>query len=102
MASVDGFALRLDERATLAPAPGGWAYGMVITLTHDELGKSVAAYRPEPVAAQLQDGSSAPELCFNLPTIPQTGETNPDYAIALRAVAKKMGLPEQYEAEIGG
>jgi hypothetical protein len=100
---IDGFALQLGERATLVPARDSRVYGMLMTLTHDEVDalyseQSVAAYRPEPVVAQLNDGSSQPALCFNLPSVPEKMAANRDYAEALQTVATKMGLPEQYAA----
>ncbi len=36
-AYVDDYALRIGRRATLVPASGARAYGMVYALTHDEL-----------------------------------------------------------------
>jgi hypothetical protein len=33
-AHVDGFALRIGQRATLLPSAGGRAYGMLFALTH--------------------------------------------------------------------
>jgi hypothetical protein len=105
-AFVDCFGLRLGERATLVPDREGRVYGMLMTLTHDELDaiyseQSVAAYRPEAVLAELRDGSTQPALCFNLPSIPENTAPNRDYADALQAVARKLGLPESYVAAIG-
>src|SRR5262249_7751467 len=40
-------------------------------------------YRPEPVLAQLADGSVIPALCFNLPVPPSTDERNPEYVSKL-------------------
>jgi AIG2-like family len=103
-AHVERFALRLGERATLVPDPEGRVYGMIMTLTHGEVDvlyaePSVAAYRPEPVLARLEDGAAEPALCFNLVAVPDV-KPNPAYAAALQAVARKMGLPEAYIAQI--
>ncbi|WFU14375.1 gamma-glutamylcyclotransferase family protein [Bradyrhizobium sp. CB3481] len=105
-AFIERFTLRLGDRATLLPDPNGRVYGITATLTHTELdrlysGPSVSAYRPEPVLAQFANGTAELALCFNLPTIPQEKSTNPSYAADLRAVARKMGLPESYVASIG-
>ena len=105
-ARVDDFALRLGARATLVPDPGQCVHGMLMRLTHDELDRlyaepSVAAYRPEPVIAKLANGESAAALCFNLPAAPDALESNPDYAAKLAAVARKLGLPEDYVRSIG-
>jgi len=105
MACVEGFALRLGARATLVPDTDGRVYGMVMTLTHGELDQlysepSVAAYRPEPVLARLDDGTAEPALCFNLVFVPEV-KPNPAYAASLQTVARKMALPEAYIARIG-
>jgi hypothetical protein len=104
-ANVKGMALRLGDRATLVPDPAGCVHGMLMTLAHAELDRlyaepSVSAYRPEPLIAELADGSTVPALCFNLPTPPQIHRTNPEYAIRLQAVARRMGLPEDYVERI--
>lgn len=75
-AFVERYALRLGARATLVPSVEGRVYGMIMTLTHDEIDwlyaePSVSAYRPEPVLAQMADGPAAVALCFNLPTAPE-------------------------------
>ncbi|WOH63652.1 gamma-glutamylcyclotransferase family protein [Bradyrhizobium sp. BWA-3-5] len=105
-AYIERFALRIGDRATLLADPDGRVYGTTATLTHAEIdrlysGPSVAAYRPEPVLAQFSNGTAELALCFNLPTIPQEKTTNQSYASDLRAVARKLGLPESYVASIG-
>jgi Gamma-glutamyl cyclotransferase, AIG2-like len=107
-AYVEGLELRLGQRATLVPADKGCqVYGTIMRLTHEEIDRlysepSVSAYRPEPVLARLPDGSSEPALCFNLPSAPAETAGNPEYAAALRAVAQKMGLPQEYVAGLSG
>jgi hypothetical protein len=103
-AYVERYALRLGQRATLVPTGEGLVYGTVMTLKHQDVDRlysepSVAAYRPEPVLAQLMDGTVEPALCFNLP-MQQGSSSNPEYAIALQAVARKMGLPDDYVAAL--
>jgi hypothetical protein len=100
-ANVKGMALRLGDRATLVPDPAGCVHGMLMALSHAQLDQlytdhSVSAYRPEPVIAELADGAPVPALCFNLPTLPQTHRTNPEYVTRLQAVARRVGLPEDY------
>jgi hypothetical protein len=102
-AYVDRFALILGQRATLVPDPAGRVYGIIMTLTHDEVDRlysepSVAAYRPEPILARLQESTPEPALCFNLPKPPEGTEVDPEYAAALQSVARKVGLPEKYVA----
>jgi hypothetical protein len=104
-ARVDGFSLQLGARATLIAQADKCVYGMLMRLTHGELERlyadpSVAAYRAEPVIAELSDGASVPALCFNLPTIPAGAQSNPDYASKLQAVARRLGLPESYISTI--
>jgi hypothetical protein len=58
IAAIDGFALRIGQRAALVPAPGAKVYGLVFSLTRSELDRlysesSVQAYKPQAVLAQL-------------------------------------------------
>jgi len=101
---VDGFALRIGERATLLPDAGARAYGVMMTIAPDEAkalyaDESVADYRPEAVRVALADGSNAEAVCYNLPADKVTG-TNKDYAKSLLAVAAKLGFPNAYLDEI--
>ena len=105
-ALVEGFVLRLGARATLVPDAGQSVHGMLMRLTHDEVDRlyaepTVSAYRPEPVIAKLANGESVAALCFNLPRAPDGASSNPDYAEKLKAVARKLGLPESYIRSIG-
>jgi hypothetical protein len=106
-AYVDRVVLRLGKRATSVPDSEGRVHGVLMTLMHSDIDRlysdaSVAAYRPEPVLAQLEDGTAEVALCFNLPTAPDGATTNPEYAAALQGVARKMGLPEHYAARLSG
>ena len=106
-AYIEQYELRLGQRATLVPVREGQVHGTVMRLTHEEVDRlysepSVSAYRPEPVVARLPNGSAEPALCFNLPNPPAENSGNRDYAIALRAVAQKMGLPDAYVAGLSG
>lgn len=104
-ASVQSMALRLGDRATLILDPAGCVHGILVALSHAELDRlyaepGVSAYRPEPLMAKLADGACVPALCFNLPTPPQTHRANPEYATQLQAVARRLGLPEDYVESI--
>jgi hypothetical protein len=104
-ANVKGMALRLGDRATLVPDPAGRVHGILMALAYAELDRlyaepSVSAYRPEALVAELADGSLVPALCFNLPMPAQTHRTNPEYAARLQAVARRLGLPEDYVKNI--
>ena len=100
-ASLPGFSIRIGQRATLVPAPESRSFGLVMQLTHDEVDHlysdpSVKAYRPEPVEAELNDGSRIAALCFNLPVRPTPEEANPDYAAKLRDLTRRLGFPSHY------
>ena len=103
-ALVEGLALRIGRRATLAVAAGARAHGVVMELSHEQIERlysdpSLDAYRPEPVIARLDDGSVVAALCFNREAedpgeVPV--EVRADYASRLRAAATRAGLPPEY------
>lgn len=105
VASLPNFALVIGERATLVPGAGRKVYGLIFSLTHEELEAlyaeaSVGMYRPEAVLAELEDGSLTPALCYNLPAQPAADERNPHYASKLRELAESVGLPQSYVSSI--
>ena len=105
IAFLENFCLIIGARATLVPCPNGRVYGMLYSLTHNELEslyseESVSAYRSEDVVAQFDDGSSTPAVCYNLPTQSETAEQNPEYVSRLKQLANKIGLPESYVSSI--
>jgi hypothetical protein len=74
-------------------------------LTHAEIEQlyseaSVRVYRPEAVLTELADGSTLPALCFNLIQPPAREERNSEYAVKLRALAQRLGFPDQYVSSI--
>ena len=104
-AAVDGFSLRIGNRAALAPASGGRAHGVVFSMVAAELAQlysepSLRAYEPYAVLARVEDGTLVPAICYNLPEPPAAGERNEDYAAQLRVVARNAGLPEDYVAAL--
>lgn len=105
LAYIDGFALRIGQRAALVPTPGSRVHGLVMSLTLGELEKlysepSVQAYQAEAVLPRLASGGVIAALCYNLPQPPAATERNPEYATKLRAVAQKVGLPAEYVASL--
>ncbi len=101
---VDGFTLRIGERATLVRSAGARSYGVMMIISADEAKElyaesSVADYVPESVTVELADGSKVEATCYNLPVDKVTG-TNRVYAEALWEVANSLGLPKHYLAEI--
>jgi Gamma-glutamyl cyclotransferase, AIG2-like len=104
-AYVDGFALRIGQRATLVPSAGGRAYGMLFALTHAELDRLYGApgleqYRPEAVLVRPLEGPPMPALCYNLREPPGPHERNPEYAARLQRALGKLGFPPEHVASI--
>jgi Gamma-glutamyl cyclotransferase, AIG2-like len=105
IASLDGFALRIGQRAALVATAGARVHGVVYSLPLAEVielysDPTVQAYKPEAMLAQLAGGETIAVLCYNLPKPPAPNERNPEYATKLRAVAQKAGLPPDYVATI--
>ncbi len=101
---VDGFALRIGERATLIRSADTRSYGVMMNISSDQANElyaqsSVADYVPESVTVELLNGSKVEARCYNLPVDKVTG-TNKVYAQALLEVANSLGLPESYLVEI--
>src|SRR5687767_6991019 len=104
-ASLTAFQIRIGNRATLVPAQSGQVFGLVASLTHNELERlysepSVQAYKAEAVLVHFADGSVVPALCFNLPEPPSTSERNTEYVSKLRALARRLNFPEEYIVSI--
>jgi hypothetical protein len=104
-AFVEGFTLRIGQRAMLIPTEGARAYGMVMALTHHDIAQLYAApglqhYRSEAVLAQTLEGQAVPALCYNLAEPQRAGEQNPAYAAQLKAVLQGLGFPAAYVASI--
>lgn len=101
---VDGFELRIGERATLMRQPDSRAYGVVMEMARGEAAalyaeKSVADYVPEPVMVELMDGTRIEATCYNLPGDKVSG-TNKAYAEALLDVAARLRFPDSYLDQI--
>jgi hypothetical protein len=101
---VDGFAIRIGERATLLKSTGARSYGVVMSISPDEVKElysdsSVADYVAEPVTVGLLDGSKVAADCYNLPVDGLRG-TNEDYAASLLKLARRLGFPKSYLDQI--
>ncbi|WP_417317627.1 hypothetical protein [Emcibacter sp.] len=106
MAYVDGFGLRIGERATLVKSKNERAYGLVMTLSDEDVTSlynetSVADYVPEKVHAFDTNNNAMEAIVYNLPKELLSGR-NISYAHSLAVVAKKAGLPTAYINEIEG
>ena len=101
---LDGYGLRIGERATLEASPGECCYGTIMQLGDSEIDElysdgSVAEYRPVEVEVHVADGVSVPAVCYLLP-MSQLSGSNPDYAEKLATVAAMLGLPDEFVIEI--
>ena len=100
LARVGGFGLRIGAKATLEPAEAEHVFGSVMTLRAEELERlysdeGVEEYIPVPVTAFDMDENRIDATTYILPMEKLSGK-NPEYASALLAVAKKLGIPEEY------
>lgn len=105
-ARADGFALRIGKRATLVRARGGAAWGVVYTLTLEELARLYGApglepYQPEDIGVTLENRAVVPARVYNLAEPPPPEERNPEYVEKLKAVLTRLGMPADYIAGIG-
>ena len=101
---VNGYRLRIGERATLVRRRDSRAYGVMMEIAGSEAEelyaeKSVADYLPEPVIVELTGGKQVEATCYILPGDKVTGASN-KYAKSLLALATKLGLPESYLDQI--
>ena len=101
---VDGFALRIGERATLVPASGR-VHGILATLPEAELtalysDPSVAGYRAEMVTAHVDAATPVGASCYNLPADTALGPANSRYATRLADLAHELDLPQEYVRRI--
>jgi hypothetical protein len=100
-AFVDGFALRIGQRATLVPHEGSRAYGMIFALTPAEIDVLYGApglelYRAETVLAVTTSGAATPALCYNLREPPRLDERDSEYAHRLRRTLRALQFPSDY------
>ena len=101
---VDGYRLRIGERATLQRYAGARAYGVIMEVAAEEVRElysesSVVDYVPESVSVELMDGSRRDARCYNLSDDKVAG-TNKAYAEALLKLANRLGFPESYLRQI--
>lgn len=101
---VDGYRLRIGERATLIRRANSRAYGVMMDIAPGEAAvlyaeDSVADYLPEPVIVELMDGRNVEATCYNLPIDKVTG-ANKEYAKSLLEVANRLDFPDSYLDQI--
>ncbi len=98
--------IRIEPLATLVPAEGRCAYGILCRSTHAALDKLygqawVSAYRPEAVVVRTADGRLVPALCYIAPPAPSLPATA-DYIDRIAGPARDYGFPAWYVARIEG
>lgn len=101
---IDGYGLRIGERATLVRQQDSRAYGVMMNISQSEAAElyaedSVADYLPEFVIVELVDGKQVEATCYNLPGDKVTG-ANREYAESLLEVATRLAFPDSYLEEI--
>lgn len=101
---VDGYRLRIGQRATLEARVGSRAHGLLMKIERDDLATlysedSVADYVAEKVTVELEGGAKESAVCYLLPPGRLEG-TNTAYAESLLLLATRLGLPGDYVAEI--
>ncbi len=101
---VEGFGLRIGERATLVESEGERAYGVIMFMSHKELEalyseESVSDYVPENLTVTTSNNKKIIAITYNLPLEKLTGQ-NREYACSLAKLAKNVGLPSEYIKEI--
>ena len=101
---IDGYGLRIGERATLVRQQDSRAYGVMMNISQSEAAElyaedSVAGYLPEFVVVELMDGKQVEATCYNLSADNVSG-INKKYAEALLDVATRLGFPGSYLEQI--
>ena len=104
LAYVEGYGLRIGERATLVKSPDQRAYGAVMSLSDKELDRlygepSVADYLPEDIIVTTFKNEVLKVVVYNLPLEKLAGQ-NIQYAQQLAKTAIMVGLPKEYAQEI--
>jgi len=101
---LEGYGLRIGERATLVKSEHETAFGLVMDMPVDQLNQlygadSVADYEPESVIVQNVNNEAINCVVYNLPAEKIRG-CNEAYAQSLKTVAQKTGLSADYIREI--
>lgn len=96
---IKGWRLHLGGDSTLLRDPRHDAFGVIYSLTHEELDRlytwpGVARYRPYPLLIDLLHGyQRVPALCFLLENEPRAGQPDPAHLDNLRRALRAHGLP---------
>jgi len=102
-AIAPGYHLRVGKMATLLRDNNAQAFGMVYSLTHDEItslyeGSGLTAYVPESIVIQTKENQNIAALCCNLLNPPSDDEKNEEYLEKLTTCMEKYNLPAPVNA----
>lgn len=103
-AVVEGFELRIGNKATLLRAEGKLVHGVVYSLTHAEIntlywGAGLDEYKSEALLAGI-NGNYIAVLCCNLLNPPAEDESNPEYESKLRASMERLRVPVIFQTDL--
>jgi len=101
---LNNYTLKIGNRASLIPADGEKAYGILMQVDDVKIKnlyaeKSVADYVPENVEIMTESNELVSATCYNLPLELLAG-TNQNYAKLLYDLAKRLNLPSSYLEKI--
>ncbi len=104
VAAAEDFELVIGTRASLRKKHGARAYGLIGTMSENEVDRlyaepSVSDYVSEMVLTSDLTGHREPASCYNLPGEYILG-ANKRYAAELANLARKLGFPDAYLNEI--
>lgn len=94
---VRDYRLRVGNLATLLRSKGDSAYGMVYSITHDDIyalyeGSGLDAYVSESLLIETEEKETIAALCCNLLIPPSNDEKNDSYKEKLFACMQTYGL----------
>lgn len=103
IAKLNGFDIRIEPRANLIPSDQHCVYGIVATLTHEELARLYAhakerlgeVYLPEAVLVETWEGSFRPALCYIAPHM-QSKPAEREYVDRIVNPAREFRFPDWY------
>ena len=100
-AYVNNYALRIGNLATLMRTENSRAYGMVYSLTQDEVYSlyeeiGLNEYVTESLLCTLSDGGKIAVLCKNLSQVPKEDESNDEYFAKLKSCMARYGLEKDF------
>ncbi len=95
---VDGYRLRIGKNATLLRDKNSKSYGVICSITHDDIYKLYGAtglinYVPEALIVRTDDSKNSPAICYVLLNPPRKDEINSDYYQKLTLCMKEYGFP---------